>query len=298
MVLTYHESSLDRRSFGPVRKRPGNGEVSVEADDQQVEHGGVAGQVVEGQPRITKGGTERPVAHDGVDGEEGHGDEADGDVGDGQAEEEVIAYGLQLLVDFEGDHDHDVADDGDDAQRAGQDDDEHHLGQLEARLVAAAAARRRHHRRPARRRVYRQRRVQQVRVELPDRCPQLPFVRHLSPLPPLLLPLLLADAAAAAAACRCPPLPPALGFLLLRFLLFLLPNITFHFQSVLMLRNTQKLQNAISVDVDIGGGGGGWVSETGFYSAAGREELRPLDHTCMCRYTFKLKRVMLVCSYG
>jgi len=48
--------------------------------------------------------------------------------------EEVIANGLQLLVDLEGDHDHGVADDGDEGERPGSDGDHHDHGEAVAAL--------------------------------------------------------------------------------------------------------------------------------------------------------------------
>jgi len=74
---------------------------------------------------------ERPVAEYGVHGEQRHGYETDEEVGQGQAEQEVVADVLQLLVDLERHHDHYVAGHGDEAEHAGHERDEHGLGQRE-----------------------------------------------------------------------------------------------------------------------------------------------------------------------
>jgi hypothetical protein len=87
-------------------------------------------------------GAEGPVAEDSVDGEEGHGYEADGEVGHRQTEEEVVGDRLQLLVDLEADHDHDVADDRHEAEAGRDDADEDDLpeGVLAAELVLIVPA--------------------------------------------------------------------------------------------------------------------------------------------------------------
>lgn len=112
-VLTYEQQRFAFGPLGPVRQRSGDGQVPVEADQQQVEHGSVAGQVVERQPTVAHVTTERPVAEYGVHGEQRHGYEPDEEVGHRQAEQEVVADVLQLLVDLERHHDHYVAGHGD-----------------------------------------------------------------------------------------------------------------------------------------------------------------------------------------
>lgn len=52
----------------------GSPEVSVEGDDEEVEDRGVGGQVIQGQPGVAYEVTQRPVAHQGVQGEQGHRD--------------------------------------------------------------------------------------------------------------------------------------------------------------------------------------------------------------------------------
>lgn len=69
-----------------VRQGSGDGEVPVEADDEEVEHRSVAGQVVEGEPGVADKGAQGPVAQQGEDGEEGHRDQTDSEVGDGERE--------------------------------------------------------------------------------------------------------------------------------------------------------------------------------------------------------------------
>jgi len=78
---------------------------------------------------------ERPVAEYGVHGEQRHGYEADEEVGQRQAEQEVVADVLQLLVDLERHHHHYVTGHGDEAEHAGHERDERRLGQREPRLL-------------------------------------------------------------------------------------------------------------------------------------------------------------------
>ena len=87
-----HREGARRRPPGAVRQRPGDGEVAVEADDEQVGNGCVRHRVVEGEPRVADDRTERPVVQQEVEGVEWHRDESDGEVGDGQAQEEVVAH--------------------------------------------------------------------------------------------------------------------------------------------------------------------------------------------------------------
>jgi len=61
VLLTYEHQRFAFGPLGPVRQRPGDGQVPVEADQQQVEHGSVAGQVVERQPAVAHVPAERPV---------------------------------------------------------------------------------------------------------------------------------------------------------------------------------------------------------------------------------------------
>jgi len=83
--------------------------------------------------------TERPVAEYGVHGEQRHGYEPDEEVGHRQAEQEVVADVLQLLVDLERHHDHYVAGHGDGAEHAGHERDEHRLRQREPGLQRSVA---------------------------------------------------------------------------------------------------------------------------------------------------------------
>lgn len=84
--------------------------------------------------------SERPVAEYGVHGEQRHGYEPDEEVGHGQAEQEVVADVLQLLVDLERHHDHYVAGHGDEAQHAGHQRYEHGLRHREPGGVGAAGS--------------------------------------------------------------------------------------------------------------------------------------------------------------
>lgn len=118
VALTDHDGGPVGRSLRPVRERPRDREVPVEADDEKVQHRGIAGQVVQREPRITDVRTQGPVPEDSVHCEQRHGDEADREVRDCEAEQEVVADRLQLLVDLERDHHHGVAHHRDETQCA------------------------------------------------------------------------------------------------------------------------------------------------------------------------------------
>lgn len=132
MALTDHDGGPVGGSLRPVCERPRDREVPVEADDEQVEDRGVAGQVVQGEPRVTDVRSQGPVPEDCVHCEQRHGDEADSEVRDCEAEEEVVADRLQLLVDLERDHHHGVAHHRDETQCASYNSQHHHLGDGEA----------------------------------------------------------------------------------------------------------------------------------------------------------------------
>lgn len=116
--LRDHDGSPVGGPLGSVSERPRDWEVAIEADDEQVEYRGVAGEVVQGQPGVADERSQGPVAEQRGYGEEGHGDQSYGEVGHGQGEEEVVAYRLQLLVDLEGYHHHNVAYYRDDGQKS------------------------------------------------------------------------------------------------------------------------------------------------------------------------------------
>jgi len=78
-------------------------------DDKKVEYAGVGCQVVDGEPSVADNLSEGPLLLNDEDGEEGHADGADDHVGDGQRKQEVVGDGLQLLVQLEADHHHQVA---------------------------------------------------------------------------------------------------------------------------------------------------------------------------------------------
>ena len=90
--------------------------------------------------------TELPATGQDVERVERHGDEADGEVGHGKAEQEIVGDGLQLLVDLERDHDHAVAGHRQQTEESGHDGDQHHLrirvGQLEVVHIRQGAVQR------------------------------------------------------------------------------------------------------------------------------------------------------------
>ena len=120
----YQHDGLHGGPGGPVGEGPGDGEVSVHGDDDQVPDTGVAGEVVDGEPGVTEMTRERPALHDELHGEQWHGEGADDEVGQGQREEEVVRDGLELLVYLERHHHHDVADYREKGDHAGHDSNE------------------------------------------------------------------------------------------------------------------------------------------------------------------------------
>lgn len=129
----YHEGRLVGRSLGAIRQRSRHTEVPIEADDQQIQHGRIRGQIVEGQPGVADMWPQRPVAEYGGDCEQWHRDGPDGKVRDGQREEEVVADRLQLLVNLERDHHHHVARNCQRAQNRRYETHNHHRGERVAR---------------------------------------------------------------------------------------------------------------------------------------------------------------------
>lgn len=89
---TYHEGSTVGGALSTISEWPCDGEVSVEADDEQVQDTGVARQVVKGQPCVTDPRTKWPVAHQCGHGEQGHRDQSDGEVGHCKATQDKPHY--------------------------------------------------------------------------------------------------------------------------------------------------------------------------------------------------------------
>lgn len=127
----YHDRGAPGSPLGAVRERARHTEVPIETDYEQVEHRRVGGEVVQREPRVAHVRPQRPVPVDREHGEQGHGDEPDREVGHRQREQEVVADGLQLLVDLEGDHDHGVAHHGEHGEHAGDDGDDDLLDEAE-----------------------------------------------------------------------------------------------------------------------------------------------------------------------
>lgn len=128
IILPYHYSRSVCCAFSSVSERPSNGEIPIEADDEQIQDRRVAGQVIQSQPSVADEGSQRPVAEQSVDGEQRHGNQTYREVGDSQRKQEVVADGLQLLVDFERNHHHDVANDRHYRQHRRYRADEDYLG--------------------------------------------------------------------------------------------------------------------------------------------------------------------------
>lgn len=81
LALTYHGRCFALRPFRSVSERPRHGKVPIEGYNQKVEYGSVAGEVVEGEPRVADVPPERPVAHDRRDRKKGHWYETDYEIG-------------------------------------------------------------------------------------------------------------------------------------------------------------------------------------------------------------------------
>lgn len=98
MVRTDHEGRSVGRPLGPVGERSGDREVAVEADDEKVEHAGVAGQIVEGQPGVADVGAEGPVAQQRRHGEQRHRYQPYREVRHGQAGKQNKLMSDQLYI--------------------------------------------------------------------------------------------------------------------------------------------------------------------------------------------------------
>lgn len=108
----------------PVRKRSGNREISVKTDDKQIENRCIGSQIVNWKPRVTDDLAQIPLLLNDKECEQRHGNHPNDHVSHCQAEQEVVGYGLQLLVHLETDHDHQVASDGDQTQQSCRNSDQ------------------------------------------------------------------------------------------------------------------------------------------------------------------------------
>ena len=122
-----HDAGAPRGALNAVGQRPGDAEVAVEADDDEVGHGRVAHGVVQRQPYIAHAGSQGPVAHQQVQRIQRHGHHADRQVRHGQAQQEVVAHRLQGLVHAEGHDDQQVAPGRHDGEDGHHDANQHHL---------------------------------------------------------------------------------------------------------------------------------------------------------------------------
>lgn len=126
--LPDHNSRPVGGPFSAISERSRDGKIPIETNDEQIQNRGVTGQIIQREPSVADERPQRPVTQQSGDSEEGHGDEPYGEVGHRQREEEVVADGLQLLVDLERDHHHDVAHHGHHREHGRYGADEDDLG--------------------------------------------------------------------------------------------------------------------------------------------------------------------------
>ena len=90
-----HERNHNQCPFlGPlaqVQQRRLDGPVPVEAEDEEIQDGRCAGDVVYADPDLADGHAEHPVDGEDVHGTDGHHRQAHDQVGDGQADDESVA---------------------------------------------------------------------------------------------------------------------------------------------------------------------------------------------------------------
>ncbi len=103
------DAHLATRAASPVDNRSSQREVAVERDEQQIGHARIAERVVEREPEVADEWTRQPLVRDEVNGGDWNRDDADHQVGTGQAYQEVVGYGAQFLVALEGLEDEHVA---------------------------------------------------------------------------------------------------------------------------------------------------------------------------------------------
>ena len=107
-----------------VARRVADAAVAVDGDGEDGVDGDEADGVVGGQPEVAGNGTQVPATHQLVDGVEGHADDADAQVGDGQRGDEVVGRLADGPLHEEGRQHEDVAEDGDDDADGDADADE------------------------------------------------------------------------------------------------------------------------------------------------------------------------------
>ena len=83
--------------------------LPVEADETEIEYGSCAQEDVCGKPELAENVAERPVAHEFVGEGEGHDEETDEQVTDGQGGDEPVLDPLQVPVDTDGHNDQGIA---------------------------------------------------------------------------------------------------------------------------------------------------------------------------------------------
>lgn len=114
-----HDASPLWGTLGSVCQWSCDGKVTIKANHQKVHDRSVAGYIVECKPKVTGQTPENPASHEDVGRVEVHGEDANDEVCTGQAEQVIVVNCLELTVDFEGDHDQDIADNGHQTDHSG-----------------------------------------------------------------------------------------------------------------------------------------------------------------------------------
>lgn len=73
-------------------KRSANAPISIEAEYEQVEDAGSAGRVIDRQPQLTQWTAQRPVSPKHVSRTDWHDESTDGQIGNGQAQDEHVTH--------------------------------------------------------------------------------------------------------------------------------------------------------------------------------------------------------------
>lgn len=114
-----HQTGHPARPPYRVAERSRHTEVPIKTDDEQIHDRGAAHHVVQNEPHVAENGPQGPAAPQQVERVQVHGEQADDQIGCGQAQEEVVVDGAQATVDFDGQDHQRVAEHRDDADGGG-----------------------------------------------------------------------------------------------------------------------------------------------------------------------------------
>lgn len=113
-----------------VAEGPYHTEVPIQTDDQEIHDGGAAHHIVQNKPHVAENSSQGPVALQQVERVQVHGKQANDQIGHRQAQQEVVVYGAQAGVDFDGQDHQCVAEHGDDANRGSYHGNEDELSRV------------------------------------------------------------------------------------------------------------------------------------------------------------------------